>query len=146
MSFCIAAASAVSRGECGGGHLADHVAHRLRRAGRLVGEHVGGVTRVAEQRRGALGTQLDELRDHRAIVGRTAEGAADRGTVDALAQRAILQPRQYRLVGGVLQRDEPLALQAAARGGLRRRADLLGRQSVEPRRRYPPPRRRRRWP
>ena len=54
------------RGERGGGHLADHVAHRLRRAGRLVGEHVGGVTRVAEQRR-ALGAQLDELRDHRAL-------------------------------------------------------------------------------
>ena len=112
------------------GHLADHVAHRGRAAGRLVLELISGVVRIAQQR-GTLGAQLDQLRDHRGVVGRPTRCPADRRPVDALAQRAVRELRQQRLVGGVLQRDEPLASEPACRRRLRRGADLPLRQAVE---------------
>src|SRR2546430_12290167 len=45
--------------------------------------------------------------------------------------RSVRELRQQRLVGGVLQRDEPLASEPACRSRLRRGADLPLRQAVE---------------
>ena len=129
ISFWMSAASARAR-QRRRGHLADHVAHRLRVAGRLVLELISGVVRIAQQRR-TLGAQLDQLRDPRGVVRRPTLCPADRGVVNAFAQRAVRELRQQRLVGGVLQCDEPLAGETACRRCLRRRADLPLRQAIE---------------
>jgi hypothetical protein len=88
---------------------------------------------ITEERR-TLGTQPHELGDHCSVVRRTPETASRRGLVDALAQFAIGEAREQRLVGGVLQRDHPLAREAAPRRGCGSGAELLGRQSIELRR------------
>src|SRR3546814_19245659 len=59
-------------------------------------------------------------------------GARHRGLEDARAQVAILERGQYRLLGGVLQSEQPLAVQVARLGVLRRGGEVTFRQAVEP--------------
>ena len=77
--------------------LLQHAVHRAGVERGFIFEHVRGVIGVAEQR-GALGAQLDDLRDL-ARSCRTRRPSRGRSTrlIDALAQRAILQLRERRL-------------------------------------------------
>jgi hypothetical protein len=86
---------------------------------------------VVAQQLGALGAQLQHLRDDRGVVELAAAAAArDRGLVQALAQGAVLELRLRRLAGGVEQGDHVLAFQAAGLGGFRGGGDLLFGQAV----------------
>src|SRR5579864_3263523 len=87
--------------------------------------------RVIAEERGALRARLDDPGNHGTVVAGTLERALSRSLEDALAERPVTEVREYRLLGGVLQRDEPLALQATRLRGLRRRAHLLRRQAIE---------------
>lgn len=75
-------------------------------AGRLVGHHVGGVARVAEER-GPLRPQRGHPGGHRAVVG---QAPVERGGQQLAAHRAVGQPGQGRLHGEVQQAEHVLAV------------------------------------
>src|SRR2546430_12228173 len=99
-------------------------------SGGLVRNRVGGVGVIAKERR-AVRACLDDPGDHGTVVSRATEPALNRSLEDALAQRSFVEVREQRLLRGVLQCDEPLALQSTRLCGLRRRTHLLRGQAVE---------------
>src|SRR5690606_6785252 len=95
--------------------------HRVDRLGGLrsfIGQHVGGVGRVAEHL-GLLDAQLHHVRDDAGVIPLVGAAATGDGRfVQALAQGAVLEVGVGGLAGGVLQRDDVLAIEATGLGGL----------------------------
>ena len=110
------------------GHQLDGVFRRLRH---LVVEVVGRVRRITEKLC-ALRSELSKAGDDgfRVVVAAVI-AAGDRCIVETLAEVAILQVGLRRLLGGVLQREQPLALQAARFGPFGGRGDIGVGQAVE---------------
>ena len=118
-------------GDGGRGQVGHQLVHRLDGAGGFVLEHVLGVVVVAQQL-GAVGAQAGDAGDDAGVVPLVAAGAAhQRGRHDLLAQLAVGEVGQRRLAGGVLQRDEVLALVAGFLGRRRGGGDRLLGQAVE---------------
>ena len=116
--------------ECRRQELGEHLVGRLRRSRGLVGEHIRGVRRIAKQRR-ALSAQPHDARDDGCVIRLAAETAGDGRAVDALPNRAVLEPLEHRLDGRVLQGNQPAVRLAALFGSSARRALLLDRQPVK---------------
>ena len=107
--------------ECSSGQRPYHAIHGLGGLRGFIGHHIGGVMRVAQQR-GPLCPQAGQLGYDLKVLGRALDGRL----VEPLAQRSVLELRQRRLRGGVLQGDEPLVLQAALRSSRGGRCNLRG--------------------
>src|SRR6202034_4854687 len=96
----------------------------------LARELVRSMRRIAEQPR-PLGADAHDAGDDRGVVVCTLKGARDRGAVDALAQRTVLELCEHGMGGRVLQRDQPMPVESASFSGLGAGIDLVARETIE---------------